>query len=531
MKKLYTIFALLMLAQFASAQFVHTNYSAVDANDISGNYDSYNFNWMGRDSQTVTLDVNFGGVTNDLSGLTMGWKMSLNARTGQVDYVIISNSQITVSSGTVSFSVTNTSIPPNNTYESELFGYTGTGTNLTRTLAQGYVDVKNSLYEDDNLFTFPSVTGLLEYVRKDGDFDQFTGLDGTNGQLWVADGSGSGAWALPSPAAGSVTNVGSGSNVLVTGTSQFPIINTDGSLQTGINLNSASNAANTAAWAAFTNQSHIFSEDQTMLGSLAVSTNVTATKFSTPSINVSTNITTVQALTQTEIGLENIGVYAKTQPSGAGPFRFYAWSGTDGGLAWYESTAPGVASDKYARWANPSYAGRYENGDGARQVTFEDGTYALNVNSGDSYFGGDVTGASNLTVNGDSNLPDLTVTNSLTLGDDLITNKISVSAVKLDSTWVPDTSNAYDIGSVELPVRGLYVTTITNQDLAVNGDATIESNLVVNGLITLPMGTLIRWETDSTNYIEFGGLSSTQQLMRFVVDGVTSNTYFNMISD
>jgi len=104
MKKLYTIFALLLLAQLAQAQFVHTNYSAVDANDISGNYDSYNFTWMGhRDSQTVTLDVNFDGTTNDLSGLTMGWKMSANVRTGQLDYVVVSNSQITVSNGKVTF--------------------------------------------------------------------------------------------------------------------------------------------------------------------------------------------------------------------------------------------------------------------------------------------------------------------------------------------------------------------------------------------------------------------------------------------
>jgi len=77
-----------------------------------------------------------------------------------------------------------------------------------------------------------------------------TGLDGTNGQIWVADGSGSGAWALPSPASGSVTNVGAGTNVLVTGTAQFPIINTDGNLQTGINLNSSTGATHTIQIAA-----------------------------------------------------------------------------------------------------------------------------------------------------------------------------------------------------------------------------------------------------------------------------------------
>ena len=478
-----------------------------------GNFDLY---WTFLQGTTAKDLTNATSVTFIYYPLDQAWSVT---STGTVD---------DAAAGRVKIALTPAQLATNSS--DDIFSWNLNIASGSETLAYAYGDVDIAMNG--------AALGLTLLTNSIVDWSQVsTYLNTGSGPILPGAGidastNGSGQVTYNVTGAGSiVTNITGGTNIVVGGTAANPIINTDGSLQTAIDLNSASNAANTAARLAFTNQSHIFSEDQTMLGSIAVSTNVTATKFSTPSINVSTNITTVQALTQTEIGLENIGVYAKTQPSGAGPFRFYAWSGTDGGLAWYESTAPGVASDKYARWANPSYAGRYENGDGARQVTFEDGTYALNVNSGDSYFGGDVTGASNLTVNGDSNLPDLTVTNSLTLGDDLITNKISVSAVKLDSTWVPDTSNAYDIGSVELPVRGLYVTTITNQDLAVNGDATIESNLVVNGLITLPMGTLIRWETDSTNYIEFGGLSSTQQLMRFVTDGVTSNTYFNKISD
>ena len=340
------------------------------------------------------------------------------------------------------------------------------------------------------------------------DWDGFNYSGGGSGPAIAGTGltqttNANGQLVLASDAASEIWN--SGTNILIITNGTTRTIGTDGNLQTGINLNSATGAthttqiaanvvtgaANTAAISTLDGQvikkdgsvtwtgddphggnSISGVQDLTIAGNAVVGSNVTATLFSTPSINVSTNITTVQALTQTEIGLENIGVYAKTQPSGAGPFRFYAWSGTDGGLAWYESTSPGVASDMYARWANPSYAGRYENGDAARRVTFVDATYALNVNSGDSYFGGDVTGASNLTVNGDANLPDLTVTNSLTLGDDLITNKISVSAVKLDSTWVPDTSNAYDIGSIALPVRDLFF-----------ASGTAESNITASGTI------------------------------------------------
>jgi hypothetical protein len=49
--------------------------------------------------------------------------------------------------------------------------------------------------------------------------------------------------------------------------------------------------------------------------------------------------------------------------------------------------------------------------------------------------------------------------------------------------------------------------------------------------VEMGMNEFIRWTTDSTNYVEFGATSSTQMLMRFVVDGVTSNTYFNLVSE
>lgn len=148
------------MAQVASAQWVHTNYAAVNANDIAGNYDSYNWGWIGRDSQSSTLAITFDGVTNDLSTLTLGWKMSrYTSSTGQLDYVVISNSQITAVGNVITFGVSNVLIPPNNRYQSELFAYSGASTNISRTLAQGIVDVRQSLYENDAAFTFPDQSG------------------------------------------------------------------------------------------------------------------------------------------------------------------------------------------------------------------------------------------------------------------------------------------------------------------------------------------------------------------------------------
>lgn len=59
----------------------------------------------------------------------------------------------------------------------------------------------------------------------------------------------------------------------------------------------------------------------------------------------------------------------------------------------------------------------------------------------------------------------------------------------------------------------------------------VVGDIDASGTVTLQMGQLIRWETDAANYLEFGGLSNTQALMRFVEGGVVSNTYFNMISE
>jgi len=218
MNKLYTILVLTALAlSSASAQFTHTNSATVDAYEVTGNFDSYSWEWIGADSQSNTFYITFNGTPADLSSATLGWKMSLNTSTGKLDYLIVPDSDITYSAtGTVTFAVANTNIPPDNTYLTELFAYTG-ATNVTRTLAQGIVDVRQSLYESDSEYTFPTSVDPADYVLKAGDFDQFTSLGGTAGQYWKADGSGSGSWDTPTT--GDITSVVAGTGLDGGGTS------------------------------------------------------------------------------------------------------------------------------------------------------------------------------------------------------------------------------------------------------------------------------------------------------------------------
>jgi len=156
MKKL--ILALMLAATFGYAGVVHENEADVNANDVTGNYDSHQqWVWMGQNSQDVTLNITFDSVTNDLSTWIMGWKASRMTRTGQVDYIVIDNSDITAGAdGVVTFSVTNTAIPPDAVYKTELYGWQGAATNLTRTMSQGIIDVRQSLYENDAQFPLPT---------------------------------------------------------------------------------------------------------------------------------------------------------------------------------------------------------------------------------------------------------------------------------------------------------------------------------------------------------------------------------------
>jgi hypothetical protein len=212
-----------------------TNYANINMNEVTGNFNSFNWSWIGMDNQDVTFNVQQGTNDFDISPYSLGYKMSRMTRTGQVDYVVILDSDITAVSSVVTFSVANTNIPPNNEYLGELFVFTGATTNETRTLAQGKVSVSKSLYANDALFNFPDVEGLLAYVRKDGDFDQFTALGGTDMQVFAADGAGGGSWEDVAIGAHTAVLAGDGINVNTSGVNNTvsvdaTVIRADGSV-------------------------------------------------------------------------------------------------------------------------------------------------------------------------------------------------------------------------------------------------------------------------------------------------------------
>ena len=84
--------------------------------------------------------------------------------------------------------------------------------------------------------------------------------------------------------------------------------------------------------------------------------------------------------------------------------------------------------------------------------------------------------------------------------------------------WTNSVANSFAVHAT----GGIYLS---------GGEVDVASNLTVGADIILSMSQGIKWVTDPTNYIYFAGQSSTQMLMQFVVDGVTSNTYFNMVSE
>lgn len=90
------------------------------------------------------------------------------------------------------------------------------------TLARSY----GSITIADMVSGSPALTPSSDYARRDADLTQFTALGGTNGQVWISNGSGSGAWG--NQPAGLTTNV----QFLVSGTATNWLCITNGVIKT-----------------------------------------------------------------------------------------------------------------------------------------------------------------------------------------------------------------------------------------------------------------------------------------------------------
>lgn len=175
MKKLLTAIFILYAA-VAYGLTSHSNINTVDVSKITGRWDSWNWKWAGYNSQTCTIYFTDGGSSLSVAGDNILFKIARDTETGQVTY--INNTNVTAATASCAWSVSFTNIPPNGDYLAELWSYSGSETNFTRTLGQGKITVFNSIYgNDDSTYPWPSTTDSM--VVLEGKLNTHTALQAT----------------------------------------------------------------------------------------------------------------------------------------------------------------------------------------------------------------------------------------------------------------------------------------------------------------------------------------------------------------
>ena len=163
MKRLVTIvFLLALMPGLAYAFPEQTNSATVTIGANTGHsFRQWRFKLEGFSDQDFRFTT-----TVDYSSYSAAFKIARTVGTGQVAYVALSGSQITVGTNEISFDLSRTNVPPNGTYSSEIWLYDST-TNNARTLGRGTIQVTDSLYDDsDSTFPFPNPTNLTDYIAK-----------------------------------------------------------------------------------------------------------------------------------------------------------------------------------------------------------------------------------------------------------------------------------------------------------------------------------------------------------------------------
>lgn len=150
--KRFLIALMMLLCVSAQAQFPKLNTKTVDVNKVSGNWDSFTFNFSEMTDQECKFWFTQSGTPWDVSALTLGARLSKEGTT----YYDISNAAITKTSTYISYVVGLTNIPPPAQYEMEVWASDGT---YGRSIAQGKVSVTKSLYANTN--SYPFTTNLI----------------------------------------------------------------------------------------------------------------------------------------------------------------------------------------------------------------------------------------------------------------------------------------------------------------------------------------------------------------------------------
>ena len=167
MKKLL---ALILLAASTTYATFPTNETLelVDIDKVDGNWNQFRQKWRGDETQKITFGFDESDAAVNLTGFNTVAKLSQQRGTAQVTYIVDTN--LTVSTSNAIWNVSATNIPPNGRYLCEIRSYQTGTTGPARTLAQGKVQVVNSLYAsaDDSTFPWPTTSNLADYLQLAG---------------------------------------------------------------------------------------------------------------------------------------------------------------------------------------------------------------------------------------------------------------------------------------------------------------------------------------------------------------------------
>ena len=170
MKRTLAILLMLMLSTVSRAFFIQTNVANIVIGSSSGaNFDQAEFSSAGFDDQEFKLQFNY-----DLSGALCLFKVAQDVGKGQVAFISMTPDEITVSGTSVVWDVARTRIPPNGSYQAELWA-SDSLTNKARSIARFTWNITDSLY-DDNDSTYPWPTNaadLSTYLTKNEAASQF----------------------------------------------------------------------------------------------------------------------------------------------------------------------------------------------------------------------------------------------------------------------------------------------------------------------------------------------------------------------
>ena len=118
------------------------------------------------------------------------------------------------------------------------------------------------------------------------------------------------------------------------------------------------------------------------------------------------------------------------------------------------------------------------------------------------------------------------------------TDKTEIDNIRFTGTIAATNSPCYISWTCPWDTNSYFKwTSPTQMVLRFEGSNTYFNKEVSNGggtqttWMVFPMNVGIKWVTDSTNYLSLYATSPTQTIMQFTVDGVQSNTMFNMVGD